>query len=127
MCRYKSVESAGFCNVSFWLYLNAGDLLNFKLYLVVSMAVEVSISIQPDLESMISLIMLNKHSIISPLKILRQGQTKVFNTGYLFVLNALINQTSNLAFSSGNSNSKSVTFLYFWQVFTNNDQVWFQI
>ena len=40
---------------------------------------------------------------------LRQGQTKLFNTGYLFVFNTLFNQTCNLSFSSGNGNFESVT------------------
>ena len=59
---------------------------------------------------MISFIMLNEHSTISPVKMLRQGRTKMLNTGYLFDLNALFHQTSNLSFSSGNGNSESVTY-----------------
>ena len=111
MKRYAfnvSVESAGFRNVSFRIYFNTGDLLHCILHFVVIIALQLSIFIRPDVES-ISLIMLNEHSIISAAKMLRQGQTKVFNTGYLFVLNALFYQTSNLAFSSGNGNSESVT------------------
>ena len=42
---------------------------------------------------------------------LRQGRTKLLNTGYLFVLNTLFHQTSNLFFSSANGNSQSVTYL----------------
>ena len=74
------------------------------------MALQVSISIQPDLESIILFIMLNEHSPIRPVKMLRQDQTKLLNTGYLFVLNTLFHQTTNLPFSSGNSNSESLTY-----------------
>ena len=41
---------------------------------------------------------------------LRQGRTKLLNTGYLFVLNTLFQQTCNLSFSSDNGNSESVTY-----------------
>ena len=54
--------------------------------------------------------MLNKHSTMGPVKMLRQDRTKLLNTGYLFVLSAFFHQTSNLSFSSGNANSKSVTY-----------------
>ena len=41
------------------------------------MGLYVSVSIRPDLESMISFIMLNEHSAIGPVKMLRQGRTKL--------------------------------------------------
>ena len=41
---------------------------------------------------------------------LRQGRTKLVNTGYLIVLNSLFHQTSNLSFSFDNGNSKLVTY-----------------
>ena len=53
--------------------------------------------------------MLNEHSTIRPVKVLRQG-IKLLNTGYLFVLNTLFHQTSNLSFSCGNGNSESMTY-----------------
>ena len=55
--------------------------------------------------------MLNEHSTIGPVKILRQGRIKLLNTGYLFVVNTLFHQTSNLSCSFGNGNSESVTYL----------------
>ena len=54
--------------------------------------------------------MLNTHSTIGPVKMLRQGQTKLLNNGYLFVLNTLLHQKSNLYFSFGNGNSELVTY-----------------
>ena len=54
------------------------------------------------------LIMLNEHSTIGPVKMLRQGQTTLLNAGYLFVLNTLFNQRS--IFSSGNDNSQLVSY-----------------
>ena len=54
--------------------------------------------------------MLNVHCTIGPVKMLRQGQTKLLNNGYLFVWNTLFQQTSNLYFCFGNSNSESVTY-----------------
>ena len=54
--------------------------------------------------------MVNGHFNIGPVKMLRQDRTKLLNTGYLFVLNTLFHQTSNLTFSSGNRNSESVTY-----------------
>ena len=74
------------------------------------MALYVSISIRPDLESMISFIMLNEHSTIGPIKMLRQGRTKLLKIGYLLVLNTLFYQISNLSVSSGKGNSESVTY-----------------
>ena len=56
------------------------------------------------------LIMLNEYSTIGPVKMLRQGQTTLLNTGYLFVLNTLFNQRS--IFSSGNDNSQSVSYSF---------------
>ena len=44
------------------------------------------------------------------INVLGQGRTKLLNTGYLFALNTLFHQTSNLSFSSGYSNSESVTY-----------------
>ena len=43
---------------------------------------------------------------------LRQGRTKLLNPGYLFALNTLFHQTSNLSFSSGYGNSESVTYFF---------------
>ena len=74
------------------------------------MALYVSISIRPDLESMISFITLNEHSTIGPVKMLRQGRTKLLKTGYLLVLNTLFHQISNLSVSSGKGNSESATY-----------------
>ena len=54
--------------------------------------------------------MLNEHSIIGHVKMLRQGRTKPLNTGHLFVMNTLFHQTSDLPFSSGNGNSESVKY-----------------
>ena len=59
---------------------------------------------------MISFIILNEYSTIGPVKMLRQGRNKLLNTGYLFVLNTLFQQTSNLSFSSGYGNSEWVTY-----------------
>ena len=56
--------------------------------------------------------MLNAHSTIGPVKMLRQGQTKLLNNGHLFVLNTLFHQTSNLRFSFGNGNSESETYYF---------------
>ena len=81
----------------FRLNFNATDLLLFKLYFFVIMVLQVSISIRPDLESMILFIMLNEYSTIGPVKMLTQGRTKVLNTGYLFILNTLFHQTSDLS------------------------------
>ena len=61
----------------------------------------------------LSFIMLNEHSTISPVKMLRQGRTRLLNTGCLFVLNALFHQTSNLSFSSCNGNSELVSYFCF--------------
>ena len=74
------------------------------------MALQVSISKWPDLESMISFIMVNGHFNIGPVKMLRQDRTKLLNTGYLFVLNTLFHQTSNLFFSFGSGNYESLTY-----------------
>ena len=74
------------------------------------MALYVSISIQPYLESMISFIILNEHSTIGPIKILRQGRTKLLKTGYLLVLNTLFHQIFNLSVSSGKGSSESVMY-----------------
>ena len=59
---------------------------------------------------MISFIILNEHSTIGLVKMLRQGRTKLLNTGYLIVLNSLFHQTSNLSFSFDNGNSELVTY-----------------
>ena len=47
---------------------------------------------------------------MGPVKMLRQDRTKLLNTGYLFVLSAFFHQASNLSFSSGNANPKSVSY-----------------
>ena len=44
------------------------------------------------------------------MKMLRQDQTKLLNTGYLFVSNTLFHQTSNLSFSSCKGNSETVRY-----------------
>ena len=55
--------------------------------------------------------MLNEYFTIGLVNMLRQGRTKLLNTGYLFALNTLFHQTSNLSFSSGyGNNSESVTY-----------------
>ena len=108
--QYEIAESVESRNISFWLYFNAAELLHFKQSFGVLMMLQVWISIQPDLESRIWFFMLNDHSTICSIKMLRQGQTKLLNTVYLFVLNTLFHQTSNLPFSSGNDNSKSGTY-----------------
>ena len=59
---------------------------------------------------MTSFINLNEHSAIAPAKMLGQGQTKLLNIGYLYVLNTLFHQTSNLLFSYGNGHLESVTY-----------------
>ena len=41
---------------------------------------------------------------------LRQGRTKLLSTGYLFVLNTLFHQRSNLSFSFGSGNSELLTY-----------------
>ena len=57
--------------------------------------------------------MLNEYFTIGLVNMLRQGRTKLLNTGYLFALNTLFHQPSNLLFSSGYGNSESVTYFCF--------------
>ena len=84
------------------------------------MALYVLVSIRPDLESMISFTALNEHSTIGPVKMVRQGRTKLLKTGYLLVLNTLFHQISYLSVSSDKGNSESV--MYFCILVENSPQ-----